>query len=126
MRKGTGISPFDTPLSAGSRFGVEVIAWVAGPWAAAQISIWLAIPVAIVLVGMPAIFSTTGDKKQVVVATPGPIRVRIEFALQAAALAGAWIAWPTWLAVVCTVVIGVSLVSGVPRMRWLLAGAPLG
>ena len=125
MKKRPGISPYDTALSSGSRFGVEIIAWIAGPWAAAQISIWLAIPVAIVLIGLPAVFSTRGDKKQVVVATSGPKRVRIEFALQMAALAGAWVAWPAWLAVASTAVVAVSLFSGIPRTRWLLAGAPL-
>ena len=125
MNSGPGVSPYDTVLSGGSRFGVEVIAWVAGPWAAAQINVWLAIPVAIVLIAIPAIFSTPGDKKQVVVATSGPKRVRIEFSLQAVALAGAWVAWPAWLAVPCTVVVAVALFSGVPRTRWLLAGAPL-
>ena len=85
----------------------------------------LAIPAAIVLIAIPGIFSTRGDKKRVVVATSGPKRVRIEFALQMVALAGAWIAWPPWLAVLCTVVVGVSLFSGIPRARWLLAGARL-
>ena len=67
--------PFDTHLSSGLRFSVEILAWVGGPWAVAQQSIWLAIPAVLILIGFPAIFSTSGDKKQVVVATPGPLRV---------------------------------------------------
>ena len=126
MNRLSGVSPYETVLSGGSRFAVEVIAWVAGPWAAAEVSIWLAIPVAIVLIAIPAVFSTTGDKKQVVVAISGRKRVRIEFALQTVAIAAAWLVWPAWLAVLCTVIVAVSLFSGIPRTRWLLAGAPLG
>ncbi|MFQ5610311.1 MAG: hypothetical protein ACE5F8_08600 [Woeseiaceae bacterium] len=70
--------PYDTYLSAGLRFAVELIAWVAGPWAASLWSGWLILPTLIVLVAMPSLFSTPGDKRQVVVATPGPIRVVIE------------------------------------------------
>lgn len=44
--------------------------------------------------------------------------------LLAVALIGSWIAWPTWLAVLVTIV-GVALIAtGVPRYRWLAAGAP--
>jgi hypothetical protein len=119
-------SPYDTPLSSGLRFLVEITAWVAGPWAAAQRSVLLAVPVFIVLVGVPAVFSTTGDKKQVIVATPGPIRVGIELVLHGVAAAAAWSVWPTWLAVLVTFVVVASLLAGVPRMMWLLRGAPLG
>gem|GEM_PF-1769312 len=72
-------NPYDNALSASTRFAVEVIAWVAGPWAAAGISLWLVIPAVAVLVGLPAIFSTVGDKRKIVVATPGPIRIAIEY-----------------------------------------------
>ena len=68
--------PYDTPLSGGLRFAVELIAWVAGPWAAAHVALWLAVPAAAVLVGLPSVFSTRGDKRQVIVATPGPVRVQ--------------------------------------------------
>lgn len=46
--------PHDNPVSAGLRFAVEVIAWIAGPWAAAGISFWLWVPAALVLFGLPA------------------------------------------------------------------------
>ena len=116
---------FDTPLSGGLRFGVEVVAWVAGPWAVGQVSAWLILPVAVVLVGLPAVFSTTGDKRQVLVATPGPLRAAIEVLLHVVAVVGAWYAWPVAVAVVATVIVVAALVVGVPRMRWLLRGAAL-
>jgi hypothetical protein len=116
--------PFDTPLSSGLRFAAELIGWVAGTWAVAQWSVWLAVPTLIVLVGLPSVFSTPGDKKQVVVATPGPLRVVLELFLYAVAVAGAWLVWPTWLAGIATAIVVASLVVGMPRTMWLLRGAP--
>ena len=116
--------PYDTPLSSGLRFAVEVIAWVAGPWMAGQASIWLAIPVLVVLVGLPSLFSTSGDKRQVLVPTPGPLRVALELLLHAVAIVAPWFVWPPALAVVTTLVVAAALVTGVPRTRWLLRGAP--
>ena len=116
--------PYDTPVSSGLRFSVEVIAWVAGPWAATEVSPWLAIPVVLVLIGLPSVFSTEGDKKQVVVATPGPARVLIELILHAVAIAAPWVVWPAWLATVTTLTTVTALATGAPRLRWLLRGAP--
>ncbi len=117
--------PYDTALSAGLRFLVEVIAWVAGPWAAANESFWLFIPVAVVLVGLPAVFSTVGDKRQIVVATPGPLRLVLELGLHAVAIGAAWVVWPVWLAGAATAVVVVAFATGIPRAMWLLRGAPL-
>ena len=103
---------------------VELIAWIAGPWAAAQQTLWLAAPTVVLLVGLPSVFSTVGDKRQVIVATPGPVRVAIELFLHAAAVVGAWVAWPAWAAVVATVVVVAALVAGLPRTQWLMRGAP--
>ena len=114
--------PLDTPLTSGLRFLAEVIAWVAGPWAAAQQSLWLVVPVSVVLVGLPAIFSTRGDKRQVVVATPGPLRVLLELGLHVVAVAAAWVVWPVWLAIVATVVVAAAIATGIPRTLWLLRG----
>lgn len=116
--------PYDTPLSSALRFAVELVAWVAGTWVVAQWSVWLAVPALIVLVGLPSVFSTPGDKKQVVVPTPGPVRALLELALYLVAVAGAWVVWPTWLAVIATLIVVASVVVGMPRTMWLLRGAP--
>ncbi len=116
--------PYDTPLSSGLRFLVELIAWVAGPWVAATVNFWLFIPVAVVLVGLPAIFSTRGDKRSVVVATPGPLRVVLELGLHAVAIVAAWVVWPAWVAIAATVAVVVALATGIPRTLCLLRGAP--
>ena len=120
------VSPYDTPVSSGLRFLVELIAWTAGPWAVAEMvgHWWPAIPAAAILIAVPAIFSTPGDKRQIVVATPGPVRIMIEMDLMAVAVIGAYIAWGAWAAGVAAVVVVAALLAGFPRARWLAAGAP--
>jgi hypothetical protein len=123
---GPGVSPFDTYLSSGSRFLIELTAWIAGPWAAGDvIGGWAAVVTLAVLLLLPSMFNTPGDKKATGgVATPGPVRIIIEMILLAAAIAGAWTVWPVWLATLVTVVGGVMLISGARRYRWLAEGAP--
>ncbi|MDJ0758113.1 MAG: hypothetical protein QNJ19_01885 [Woeseiaceae bacterium] len=116
--------PYDTPLSAGLRFSVELIAWIAGPWAAALASVWLIIPVAVTLVGLPAVFSTPGDKRNVIVATPGPVRVVIELLLYSVAAFAPWFVWSEGMAAAASGVVVVSAVLGMPRLAWLSKGAP--
>ncbi len=121
-----GPSPYDTPASSGSRFSIELVAWVAGPWAAAEAtgSGWVAVPVLLVLLSLPAVFNTAGDKHTTGVATPGPIRIGIEMLLLAVALGSAWYVWPLWAAILVTLLGVVLLATGIPRYRWLAAGAP--
>ena len=122
-----GLGPYDTPASASLRFVMEVVAWVAGPWAAADLtgSGWVATGTLFVLVVLPSIFSTEGDKNQVVVSTPGPTRLMIELLLFVVAVAGAWISWPPWLAIAVSLAGIAALFTGLPRLRWLASGAPL-
>ena len=116
----------DTASSSSTRFLIELAAWVAGPWAAASLagSRWVAVPVALVLVAVPAVFSTPGDKNQIVVPTPGPTRVLIEVVLLVAAIGAAALVWPWWAALIVALVGIAMLVTGRNRLRWLLAGAP--
>ena len=116
--------PYDTAPSAGLRFAMELIAWSAGPWAAAAISIWLVAPVLAILIALPAIFSTAGDKRKIVVPTPGFLRVAIEVLLLIVAIAAPWTVWPIWLAIPTTLVALMAFVLGFRRTRWLLIGAP--
>lgn len=124
--KSPGISPYDTAASSALRFVIEVTAWVTGPWAVAASTgmAWTAIPTAIVLIGLSSIFSTPGDKKSVIVATPGPLRLAIELLTVAIAAVGAWIVWPQWAAMIVTGLALADLVAGIPRARWLARGAP--
>jgi len=114
-------NPLDTAASSATRFGIELAAWLAGPWAAAElVGAWWAVPVAlVVLMGLPATFNTPGDKNVDGIATPGPIRIGIEMLLLVVAIASAWYVWPTWAAILVTL-LGLAMVAtGVPRYRWL-------
>lgn len=116
-----GPSPFDTAMSAATRFGIELVAWIAGPWAAYDIvgSWWALVGVAIVLVGLPAVFNTPGDKQATGVPTPGALRIAIEMFLLVVAVVGAARVWPGWALGLVVVLGAVMLVSGSPRYRWL-------
>lgn len=119
-------SPFDTGASAATRFLIELVAWVAGPWAVASITEtgWLAVPALAVLMGLPSIFNTPGDKRVTGVPTPGPLRLLIEALLTVAAVAGAWLIWPPWAAVLVSLLAAAMVATGRRRYRWLGAGAP--
>ena len=81
-------------------------------------------PVLILLVGLPGVFSTPGDKRSVIVGTPGPVRVAIELLLYLVAAVAPWFVWPVPLSAAAGVIVCAALVAGFPRIRWLLRGAP--
>lgn len=121
-----GVSPYDTVTSSALRFIIELVAWIVGPWAVAESTgtVWTAIPTAVVLIGLSSIFSTPGDKNNVIVATPGSLRLAIELFTTAIAVVGAWTVWPQWAGIVVTGLAIADLVAGIPRARWLARGAP--
>lgn len=125
MADGPGPSPYDTWLSGGLRFLVELLAWVAGPWAAGKwLGGWAILPAAVILVAIPAVFSTPGDKHHVLVPTPGPIRLMLEIDLGVLAAISAWYVWPTSAAVLTTLIVIATPIAGWRRARWLMQGAP--
>jgi hypothetical protein len=119
-------NPLDTKISASTRFAIEVAAWVAGPWAAADLTgSWLAtIPVLAILVALPGVFSTTGDKRHIVVAVPGRVRLFIEILLTVVAIYSAHIVWTYVGAIVVAVIALAMFVAGAPRARWLFSNDP--
>ena len=116
--------PYDTVLSSGLRFLTELIAWVAGPWAASLYSNWLAVLAISLLVGLPSIVSTPNDKNTVVVPTPGGIRVAIEFLLYSVAAVAPWFVWSPGIAAATASIVFATIITGGARTRWLLRGAP--
>ena len=118
---GAGVNPYDTAASSGLRFLIELTAWVAGPWAAADLagSGWVAIPALVVLMGLPSVFNVPGDKNVTGVAVPGLVRIGIEAVLLAVAVAGAWVVWPAWAAVLVSIAAIGMVVTGLPRYRWM-------
>ncbi|MBA8954353.1 hypothetical protein ACFQU9_42240 [Actinomadura namibiensis] len=102
------------------RFLAELAAWVAAPWALAPHSVPLAVLAVVVLVGLPTVFATPGDKASVIVAVPGYVTVALVLLQLAAAVAASWAAWPPPVAVAVTALCAAVVVFEVPRWRWLL------
>ncbi|MEU8585462.1 hypothetical protein AB0C59_00380 [Streptomyces sp. NPDC048664] len=113
--------PDDRTASA-LRFGVELIAWVATPWALAGHSWVLAALSVVLLIGLPTCFSTPGDKAHVIIAVPGRVTILLVLLQLAAAVASSWLAWPAWAATVVTLLAATTLVTERPRWRWLASG----
>jgi hypothetical protein len=117
---GRSTDAVDSPAGAATRFAVELGAWVAAPWAAAQWS-WVAgALVLVILVALPATFNVPGDKHHGGRAVSGRVRIGIELVLVAAAVFGAVLAWPAWAVAGVIVLVAADLVVGLPRWAWLL------
>jgi len=122
MNGGTGGTPGAAPdsgLAAGLRFLTELAAWVAAPWALASHSVPLAVLAVIVLIGLPTVFATPGDKARPVVAVPGTVTIALVLLQLAAAVVASWFAWPALVAVAVTVLAAATVVTEQPRWRWL-------
>ncbi|MFG1701050.1 hypothetical protein [Nonomuraea sp. NPDC049309] len=111
----------DDRLASVFRFAVELLAWVATPWALAASSVPLAVLSVVVLIGLPTVFSTPGDKRHVVVAVPGWVTIALVVLHIVAAVAAAWTVWHPVVAGVVTVLGVVTAVLELPRWRWLLS-----
>ncbi|WP_157531358.1 MULTISPECIES: hypothetical protein [unclassified Kitasatospora] len=106
------------------RFAVELIAWVATPWALADHSWLLAVLSVTLLIGLPTCLSTPGDKAQVIIAVPGWVTILLVLLQLVAAVVSSWLAWPAWAAVPVTLLATATLVTERRRWRWLVSGAP--
>ncbi len=103
------------------RFATEIVAWVATPWALADYSWLLAVLSVVVLIGLPTVFSTPGDKANVIVAVPGPVTILLVLLQLAAAVVSSWVAWPLWAALVVSAMAAATLLTERPRWRWLIS-----
>lgn len=115
--------PGPNDLRGALRFLTELIAWVATPWALWPHSPALAVGAVVVLIGLPAIFNTPGDRPGggALVAVPGAVPVVLVMLQLVAATTSAWAIWPWWLAVTVTSLCLVVPVSEQPRWRRLLS-----
>ena len=107
------------------RFLTELIAWVAAPWALWPHSPALAIAGVALLIGLPAVFATPGDRPGggAVVAVPGKVTILLVLLQLIAATVAAWYLWPSWVAAVVTLVCLGVCVTEQPRWRRLTAAA---
>lgn len=113
----------DDRLPSVFRFLTEIAAWVALPWAIADTSIVLGVFVGLAMVALPTVFATPGDKRQVLVPVSGKVTIALVAAHILAALYGSWSAWPVWPAIPTTVVALMTIVTEMPRWRWLWGAA---
>jgi hypothetical protein len=113
----------DDRVPSAFRFAAELAAWVAAPWALAAYGWPLAVLSLVVLIGLPAVFATPGDKQNVMVPVPGAVTVLFVLTELAAAVVSAWWVWPVWAAVPVTALACAVLVTERPRWRWLLSPA---
>ena len=86
--------------------------------------VWAAGFALVVLVALPAVFSVPGDKHQVIIPVPGPVRFTLELDLAIVGGIAAWLAWPVSAAIAATIVIVLAQLTGRRRSLWLLQGAP--
>ncbi|NUW45449.1 hypothetical protein HT134_35815 [Nonomuraea rhodomycinica] len=121
MRRVTETVRQDNPAGSALRFATELVAWVATPWALAPWSVPLAVLSVVVLIGLPTLFSTPGDKRNVIVPVPGFVTILLVLLQLVAAVAASWAAWPAPVAVVVTALAVATVAFEVPRWRWLLS-----
>ncbi|MFJ6981909.1 MULTISPECIES: hypothetical protein [unclassified Streptomyces] len=109
-------------VRGGLRFATELIAWVATPWALWSHSVLLAILADVLLIGLPAVFSTPGDRPggDARVAVPGIVTILLLVIQLVAAAVSAWVLWPTWIALAVTVLCLIVPFTELPRWRSLL------
>ncbi|MEV7909590.1 hypothetical protein [Streptomyces griseus] len=101
-------------------------AWVGTPWALWSYSVPLAIGAVLLLIGLPALFGTPGDRPggDPPVAVHGIVTVLLVVVQLVAAAASAWALWGTWIASSVTVLCLVVPVTELPRWRALLRTSP--
>ncbi|MEV6194111.1 hypothetical protein AB0M19_17135 [Streptomyces sp. NPDC051920] len=110
----------DDRLPSVLRFTTEIVAWVATPWALSDRSWLLAVASVVLLIGLPTVFSTPGDKANVVVPVPGWATVLLVLLQLVAAVVFSWLAWPAWAAVPATALATATCVTERERWKWLL------
>gem|GEM_PF-3118161 len=100
----------------------ELIAWVTVPWGLASYSVAWSVVAVLVLIGLPTVFGTPGDKKHVTVAVPGAVTIALMVLQLAGAVWGARMVLPHWAFAAVCILAAVTVVAEIPRWRWL-AGA---
>lgn len=109
----------DDRLASALRFATELVAWVATPWALGARSWALAVLSLVLLIGLPTVFATPGDKANVIVPVPGEVTILLVLLQFGAAVVCAWFLWPAWAAASVSLLAAVALVTERPRWRWL-------
>ncbi|WP_067965881.1 hypothetical protein [Nocardiopsis trehalosi] len=109
----------DSRVGAALRFATELIAWIAAPWALSAVSIPLAVLAAAVLIGVPTLFATPGDKANIVIPVPGWVTVAHNIGLFAVAGVAPFFVWPAPVALAAALLAAAGTASQAARWRWL-------
>jgi hypothetical protein len=120
QRTGPGGRSPDSRLASVLRASSELVAWIATPWALWSFSVPLAILSVVVLIGLPTVFTTPGDKAHGMIPVPGVVTVALVLMELAAAVVSSWSAWHPGVALVVSVVTAACVVAEIPRWRWLV------
>jgi hypothetical protein len=99
-----------------------MVAWVATPWALATHSPLLAGVALLLLIGLPTVFVTPGDRVKVLVPVPGAVAVGLNIVQLFAAVVSAWAAWPVPVALLVWLLVIVTIYAELPRWRRLAGG----
>ena len=111
-------------LRGGFRVVAELVAMTATPWALWQHSIPLAVASVAVLIGLPAVFGTQGDRPggDAPIAVPGIVTIAVVLLHLTAATVASWFIWPWWLATAITALC--IVVIGTEQTRWRALTTP--
>ena len=111
----------DGIASSAPRFIIELIAWVATPWALWSHSIALAIASVGVLIGIPTLVGMPGVKDQPPALAVGPaVAIAVELIQPVAAVISSGVAW-SWLAAIGVLAFALAMLAlQVPRWRWMV------
>ncbi|SEM15581.1 hypothetical protein [Streptacidiphilus jiangxiensis] len=116
------MEPYKEPWYATAlRAGLELVGWIGLPIALWDHSVLAAIGVDVLLIGVPAIFQTPGDKPGTNIAVPGWVTIVMVLAELGGGVAAAWLLFWPWLAVVVTGLAVLTCFTELPRWRRLLA-----
>ncbi|WP_369184825.1 hypothetical protein [Streptomyces sp. Y1] len=106
--------------ATGLRAGLELVGWIGLPIALWPHSVPLAIGVDVLLIGVPALLQTPGDKPGTIIAVPGWVTVLMVLAQLAGAVCAAWLLFPAWAAVPVGLLALACCGTELPRWRRLL------
>lgn len=109
------------------RFLSELIAWVAAPWALWPHSPALAMGAVVLLIGLPTVFSTPGDRPGggILVPVPGTVTILLVLLQLVAATAAAWVILAWWAGATVTTLCLIVVVTEQPRWRRLVLRSEL-
>ncbi len=111
-------------VRGGFRVAAELIAMTATPWALWPHSIVLALASIVILIGLPAVFGTPGDRPggDARIAVPGIGTILIVLLHLTAGAVAAWVIWPAWVAIAVTALCVTVIFTEQTRWRALTRG----